>query len=431
MSYNQFDNEYEDFLASIALTFSQASRIDSSLASLSELFLTAFNDATIYTQGSFATNTTVKPLTESQSKTGVAGEYDVDIVIERETWDGAQASLEAIRTAIEEDDKYAQLMLPSVKESCERIEYASEESGVGFHVDLVPIKNTAGNLQVAIRTPDGWRDSDPKAIIEWFNNLANENPFAPAIVMTIKRMRDYYGIADKLPSIMVIALVGSLYSNRGSYVDDLLDCLYKIAVVLQQPNPNINIPVNDENLANKWSGNDQREVFKFFSSSYSNLKTGFDNSDFDEVREVLSDDFPRVKYDARLSSFRSQGWSMTLDGSLSRPIIEADFNSEFINRRTRRRLKATRSGEPIVFKAFRKRLSADEYLQWQVMNDSLSKEVRGRFFDARKAPQQQDVDDFTNYETVKYPGTHWIRYVIINDDSDKVVTIAHKCTVEF
>ena len=431
MSYSQFDNEYEDFLANIALTSSQASRIDSSLASLSELFLTAFNDATIYTQGSFATNTTVKPLTESQSKIGVAGEYDVDIVIERATWVGAQDSFEDIRTAIEEDDKYAPLLLPSVKESCERIEYASEESGVGFHVDLVPIKNTAGNLQVAVRTPDDWRDSDPKAIIEWFNDFANENPFAPAIVMTIKRMRDFYGIADKLPSIMVIALVGSLYVDSGSYADDLMDCIYKIAILLQQPNVVINIPVNNENLANKWSGNDQKEVFEFFGKSYSNLRTGFENSDFDLIREVLSDDFPRVKYDARLSSFRSQGWSMTLDGSLSRPTIEADFNSEFVNRRTRRRLKANRSGEPIVFKAYRRVLIANEDLQWQVINDPSSKEVRGQFFNARKAPQQQDEDDFTNYETVAYPGTHWIRYVIINRALRKVVTVAHRCTVEF
>jgi hypothetical protein len=122
---------------------------------------------------------------------------------------------------------------------------------------------------------------------------------------------------------------------------------------------------------------------------------------------------------------------MTLDGSLSRPTIEADFNSQFVNRRTRRRLRATRSGEPIVFKAYRRGLSANEYLQWQVINDPSSEEVRGQFFDARKAPQQEGVDDFTNYETVKYPGTHWIRYAIIDHASQKVVTVAHKCTVEF
>lgn len=156
MTNDRYDTLFEDYLVKIALTKTQAAKIDKELEGMLSLFLGFYNgDVDIYAQGSYSMGTTVKPLTANQSKNGKAGEYDIDIVLERNSWEDPAGTFGSIRTGIKEDDRYSSLLSSEKKESCERLIYPSNpDTDVGFHVDLVPIKeiNTNAMLPFVPRT---------------------------------------------------------------------------------------------------------------------------------------------------------------------------------------------------------------------------------------------------------------------------------------
>lgn len=431
MDYTHFDTCFEEFLINIALTRSQAQRIDSSLLSLSELFVQSFvGDVEIYAQGSFATSTIVKPLTESQSTNGKAGEYDVDIVLERTNWGGAANSLDKVRELISNNERYAPLLEPPVKESCERIKYAPEQSGVGFHVDLVPIKLDGQDRFVALRTKDKWQPSDPTVIIDWFNGLSKKHQYLPAIVLCLKRMRDVADLQLTIPSVMVLALAGNLYEEQGSYGGDLIALLEKINDFLSASSLDLRIPGVDENLADKWNDEQLKVVKAYFSDVLARLNEAFDADDLDTIRQYLSDDFPSQRYLENLHSLRSQSWAIQLNGSLERPVIKPIPEPKDLNRRTSRLLKFTKKGQPVQFNAEPYKLSDNQTVQWQVLNAKGSDEVRGNFFYAKNANHKISGNDFQNHETVTYKGLHWIRYFIINTKTNTVDVASKKYKVE-
>lgn len=432
--YNRFDTAFEDFLSNIALTKSQAKRIDSALIGLSYLYVEAFEgDVDIYTQGSFATGTIVKPLTEIQSPNGKAGEYDVDVVLERKSWDDATSSLGTARGILANSDRYSALLKPPIKESCERIEYAPEQTGAGFHVDIVPIKFMQETRHVALRSKNRWQISDPKIIIDWYLQNANLHPFLTSVVATMKRMRDVAGYQKLIPSIIILALVGNHYEDKGSYVDDLLNVLDKTCNLLQQTSPQLVIPKVNENLINKWGVDDLSRVKSFFEAARSELKQAFADNDLDAVRRYLSDDFPSELHLPNLQSLRSKGWRIPLDGSLERSNITPVPEPSNLNRRTRRILMFTRRGHKVVFNADPHELSNDQILVWQVLNAPGSDEIRGSFFPAKNASDKVWANDFQNHETVQYKGIHWIRYFIVNKTTGivDVASIKYKVKLKF
>lgn len=428
--YSEFDTVFEEFLINIALTKAQAQRIDSSLIGISEYFATSLQgDVEIYTQGSFATNTITKPLTITQSPDGKAGEYDVDIVFERRNWGGAAEALGEVRNILKDSPRYDDLLLPSFKESCERIEYAAEQGGVGFHVDLVPINVATGKRQVALRTKDTWRDSDPQVIINWFNGHREANPYLGEMVLTLKRMRDVAGMQQTIPSIIILAMVGLLYSETGSYVSDLLNLITRIVRLLEVRLNEIRIPGVNENLADKWNDKQRGEVCTFFLDAYSVLKVCFDSNDLKTVQEVLSSDFPNQKYLEDLDSLRSKGWRLQLDGSLERPVIKPVPEPSDFNRLQKRLLKFKRKGQPVRFNATPFQLRNGQIVRWQVLNAPGSEAVRGDFFPAKNSLQKVSTNSFENHETVSYRGLHWIRYFVVDVNTMTVDIVSKKYSV--
>lgn len=197
MTLNRYDTLFEDYLVNIALTKQQAENIDQKLTETLSIFLSEYSgDVEIYAQGSFAMGTTVRPLTENQSNNG-AGEYDVDIALERAAWGYAQATLESIRTMLTVE--YGDAVDKKLRETCERVHHDIDgQTGVGFHVDYVPIK-LMDTRNAAKRSANAWFPSDTKKLVEWFGESSEANTFLPANILILKRIRDYAELTDDLP----------------------------------------------------------------------------------------------------------------------------------------------------------------------------------------------------------------------------------------
>lgn len=426
MTNKKFDATFEGFLANIALTNTQATKLDSKVAEMYGFFYSAYgDDVNIYLQGSYATGTTVKPLTENQ---GGPGDYDVDIVIERREWNGAMDALVDIEELFSTDSDYADLLSTDKKESCVRLEFGVDAStGVGFHVDVVPILDESGVKKVARRTDNIWEESDSEALIRWTNDFFAVNPYAKAILLSLKRLRDVGDYTIQLTSIIMLSLMKTHYANKGSYFDDLVNLLGKINDEFAKglDNISINNPINNaESLLKKWKKNpDDFEALKqYLSTAYDTLLVGLAEESTFNLREVLSTDFPSEIIDENVDSLRSEGLKIDLSGKLKNgSYIVADAPH------------AVRTEDPFELLFFERskaiKFTATEYdsgkqILWQVNNARGSWDKRGNYFEAMSSGGSpgSSLDPAVNEETEQHLGRHWIRYVAVDGSTVYVIS---------
>lgn len=291
MQNSKYQSALKDYVDAITLTASQADRIDSALKSVIALMLSHFDDAELYAQGSYSTDTLVKPLTSKQGD-GKAGEFDIDIVVERSTWEGAEDALDAISDILTEDGTYGKMELDTSKNSCVRIEYAEGSDGIGFHVDLVPTKNDSGERTVAHRESDTWKPSDAKQFADWFNGKAEANPGIRQVALILKRLRDKNGFTEDLRSITILTLVVDTYYDNDTIMGDLLSVLQSITTKMSDETtpPSILNPVNaGEDLSDGLTN--YPEVREFLIETRKRLVEAIADDDADALKEVFGTGF--------------------------------------------------------------------------------------------------------------------------------------------
>src|SRR5581483_2457595 len=281
MNLVKFNPILEEYIAAVNPTPTQDATINSALVSILGLMLSEFSDAEGYAQGSYATDTIVKPLTAAQSSNGVAGEYDIDIVVERANWGSPVDALDFVGSVLEGDPRYNKMPIDKTKNSCVRIEYAEDSTGVRFHVDIVPTKLENGIRFVADREQGEWKSSDAKLFAERFNQEVDQTPALRSLAIILKRLRDRNGLTDNLKSILVLTLVLGCYAPQGSLMGNLSALLESIKRVLGPagtPPPVINNPVNsDEDLM---SGvKDIEDLREFFAKLNDSLVTALAQDD--------------------------------------------------------------------------------------------------------------------------------------------------------
>ena len=435
---SRFDTLFEDYLSNIALTQTQSSLIDDALSEAISLFMAYYDDLNIYTQGSYAIGTIVKPLTANQSKDGIAGEYDIDIALERESWNEPTEALVKTKQILIEE--YAEKVDKKERESCVRV-YHSKDAGteVVFHADYVPIKTSlyGAYRYVAKRSDNYWADSDTKKLKRWFLDFVKERPFVQALIVMLKRIRDYAGLTDALPSICVMAIVCNSYAQSDSYAEDLLEAVKRITEIFSQPYNQIRltIPTVNENLVRKIKVVDCNRIRITFQRCLSMLDDELlrkGQPDLEKLREYLSDDFPNYlsDYPECLESLRKRGFGIELDGSLKIKEIEED-NKNASSVKNRIWYKYFGRGQKLKFLASRydKTLYG---IRWQVLNANGSEKRRGELFKARgkDGVEGSSSNEFINYETESYDGLHWIKYYVYEKSTKKVVEIGKKFHVE-
>jgi len=431
MNLSRYDTLFEEYLTNIILTRSQADSIDQMLIETLSLFATEYEgDVEIYSQGSYAMGTTVRPLTALQSRDGIAGEYDVDIVLERSVWIDAVSALKDVRNVL--SDKYSAKLDTKLRESCERVLHSTDaDTEVAFHVDYVPIKSIQPTRYASRRSANKWFPSDTKKLIEWFQDTAEVNTFLPSLILIIKRMRDTVGLTSTLSSICITALVCNLYENKSSYADDLLNIINGIIRIFNVPHSLLSVTLEplEDDLASRISEAQQKDILNFFVNARNVLAEGFAGVDTAKLRSVLSVSFPADINDfpAELEPLRQRGWGIETDGSLRITTIrEHQSKGTVITRGWR---KFTGVGESLEFRA-------NEYdkqffgIRWQVLNAQGSPETRGDLFEAHGAGGGKNSNEYINHETEQYGGKHWVKYYVYNKLSKRVVEIGEKFVVE-
>lgn len=290
MDFSKFEETMKNYLEAISLTKTQDGKITEALDDILSVMLTHYPEAKIYAQGSYATDTMVKPLTARQGG-GKAGEFDIDIAIERD-WEGAEQSLDDISEIVKGEETFQNLSVDDTKNTCVRIEHEDDATGVGFHIDLVPTKATDGERYVPNREEDEWKPSDAKQFAEWFNAKADKQPELRSVAVIIKRLRDIADLTNDFKSILILTLVSDNYHSNGSTMADLVNVLDGAQSLFSDPNdpPFIANPVNEgENLAD--GINDYTAVQKFIVETADKLKTAIAEDDAETLKEIFGPGF--------------------------------------------------------------------------------------------------------------------------------------------
>lgn len=430
----KYDSLFEDFLINIALTQTQSRLIDDTLCSTIGLFMSTYDDLDIYAQGSYAMGLMVKPLTSAQSRDGIAGEYDVDIVLERGSWKKPIDSLGSIRKILLTE--YAQKVDHEYRESCERVYHSKDlQTEVLFHADYVPILSQFGNRHIAKRSNNSWHYSDTKEWIEWFSEFVSNKPFVQSLIIMLKRIRDVAGLTKQLPSICITSIVCNCYKQSGSYVEDLLNTLEQISNIFNQPYSNIKIelPTTGEDLTRKIKPTDRNRIKIAFWSCLDVLRNEFlhnNKPDLEKIQEYLSTDFPSnlEEYPECLEALRRRGFGIELDGSLKQTdIIEEAKTASSVIKNTWYKYYGKGKRLKFIANNYDKTIYG---IRWQVLNAEGSDDRRGRLFEAKGKGGNKNSNEFENWETESYDGVHWIKYFIYDKRSKKVVEIGKKFHVE-
>lgn len=262
-----------------------------------------------------------------------------------------------------------------------------------------------------------------------------EEAFLPAIILIMKRMRDTAGLTSVLPSIILTALACELYKDTGCYADDLLSLIKNMSNKLNDNSRplDIRIPVVDENLADNLDTTKIKAIASFFTNSHSELEAGFKKENIDKLRGVLSSDFPtdidEYPY-PELQSLRSKDWSLALDGTLEKTEIFAESKVAQSHATKKRWFKFFTKGESIVFTAQCDHDPHGVSVRWQVINSPESEQRRGDLFKAKKLNGSRSANKFVNEETERYLGTHWIKYFVVDQYTNKVIALGQRWFVE-
>lgn len=265
----------------------------------------------VYTQGSFALGTVVKPTEDSE-------DYDLDLVCEFERQ--YNLSAESLKCDVVKPllEKYKKIKGEIVnKRRCWHVEY---EDLPNFHMDIIPAINRNSHIDITDHNEDSdtyeYIGSNPKGYIEWFNSKKSERrkiilenhcrenatilkssadiekikeynlktPLQKAIQI-LKRHRDIMFADDKdhlKPiSIIITTIAAELYQNEDNIVDTLENILNNAESYINKNMVGTEFHINNptytgkdvENFADKWNAHPERATafFEWLKKAKSDL----------------------------------------------------------------------------------------------------------------------------------------------------------------
>lgn len=414
----QLDTVFEDFIKKIVLTQTQKDRIDKTLETAQDIF----DKAVVKIQGSFATGTTVKPLSEHTSSDGIAGEYDADIVLLSTNWnENSEIALTNIKTILLQH--YESKVDSKKRNSCERVYFDSDNTGVIFHADFVPLLDET-QIKCADRESRRWRESRTFEVIDRYLKFDQENNYATSCLLIFKRLRDYAGLGKNLPSIVLLALHINFYKEGASYCDDLILMCDKAIEILKTNNP-IFIISDDglyqltEDLSEKIES--KSEIIGLLENFRKSL-VDLSIDTLEDIQEYLSVEFPTNanQYPIEMESLRKYGLAYdTRNGFSEYELITSDHSNRFYRLVSRGMI----FNQPvkIIFKVKNHReLNASKVLsaRWRITNDPIKSpnDIRGVLLG--KGTGNEFIH---SNETAKYNGIHRAEVFVTRRGSRKVI----------
>lgn len=282
----------------------------------------------IYSQGSFALGTVIKPIEDSE-------DYDLDLVCEFEQQYGLSAralKCEVVKPLLERYKKTKSDI--ENKRRCWHVEY---EDIPNFHMDIIPAVNRRSHIDITDHNEEtdtyDYIGSNPLEYIEWFKNKKAERrkillenyclehsatlkcsadideikeyhlktPLQKAIQI-LKRHRDIMFKDDtkhlKPISIIITTIAAELYRNEDNIVDTLTNILENAEAYIKKnmigskyhiDNPTYT-GTEKENFADKWNEHPERAdaFFKWLKKAKTDL---VDKRIYDMFRTQLAENF--------------------------------------------------------------------------------------------------------------------------------------------
>jgi hypothetical protein len=416
-------------MESIELTQTQVDRIESARKSLSSELERAFGlrSDEVFTQGSFANGTAVRPVD--------GGHYDVDIVAA--TAEDDDTAADAIRNLYEAlaDTRYKDMI--EERKPCVRVMYADDYIG-GFHVDVVPVRvSTSDDIDAPFESPrkgSGWHPTAPAEYTAW---CANEGEDFRRTVRMFKRWRDeQQDVRKAVKSIVLQALVSRCMPT------DVAGDAERIAATFAEMNallgeleipPCVPNPVlGSEDLAARWSNSD-------FANFKNELKYASDLAaeaiDADNLveacekwSEIFGDDFPTVSGEklgmqvADRSHARppeSRGWTVNLDARYRIRVVAQEVRGRHGKARRYESGGHAIYASPFNNLRFKAVVTgpADIAVWWRVTNTGEHARtqlgLRGDFFKGRDLRGDESADQTENFEKTSYTGSHIIEAFVL------------------
>jgi len=286
---------FDAFYDAISLGEEPTDRIESAVGALTDYLREAYGlDASqVFPQGSWPSGTAVEPADREK------GAYDVDLVAVCAADDATpEEALDDLEETLADNGTYKDRIDRDESRPCIRLRYADVEIG-GFHVDVVPARESDGEAPLEIPRPDeGWRETAPKEYTEWCRDQGER--FARTVKM-LKRWRDVNQTARaSVKSIVLQVLVAKHLPAVTSDAEAILETLEGIdAFLADYPDgpPELPNPILEtENLAARWATSAHKDFRKTVAEAAELARSALDESDeaksHELWRELLGEDFP-------------------------------------------------------------------------------------------------------------------------------------------
>ncbi len=252
----KLNEHFKKFIANISLNPTRVDRIESAISNWEtkfkedEMLKDLFVD--YYTQGSYSTDTGVRPKNKE--------EFDVDVVLvlDLSEEDDPKEILHLIKDRIKSHKDFEDRV--SVKERCVQIKYANE-----FHVDVVPAFEYEDMIKIPSRKENDWIKTNPTGFKEWIKTINKDTDYySSKIVKILKHWRDENVGEETAPkSILLTTFVGNAIVKEPSIAETLIETLTQMVTDIEslisklendEDVPFVENPsLKDENLARKWS----------------------------------------------------------------------------------------------------------------------------------------------------------------------------------
>ncbi|MEM8528748.1 MAG: cyclic GMP-AMP synthase DncV-like nucleotidyltransferase, partial [Bacteroidota bacterium] len=190
---------------------------------------------------------------------------------------------------------------PEKKNSCVRVFFADD----GHHIDL-PIYYKDGDVPELADKKNGWRESDPKAFYEWFNDKAKKNQQLRRFVRYLKAWKNFQE-DEHDNQVIPCGFILTILANDNYRKDDNDDVAFKntLKAIREQLGLGVSFKCyrptkpTDENLLASYSNEEKEE----FLSNLDDLITACDNAAQEEnfkkashyLIEQLGSRFPEGK----------------------------------------------------------------------------------------------------------------------------------------
>lgn len=304
----KLNDHFKKFVANISLNPTRTARIESAINGWETKFKEdeKIKDIFVdyYTQGSYSTNTGVRP------KSGEEFDVDVVLVLDINEDDDPKEILHRIKDRIKSHKGFEDRLKP--KDRCVRINYAND-----FHVDVVPAFTYGDYIKIPSKKEGEWTTTNPAGFKKWCDDINKDSDdYFSKIVKILKHWRDENVGKDTAPkSILLTTLAGNAHVKEPSVAESLVKTLEvmikNLDELVQGLAEDSDVPfvenpsLLDENLARNWTKLKAHRFLSKLRTMKDDCQAALDEKDKDESIKMWQDIFGSTDFPSTLGEAKN------------------------------------------------------------------------------------------------------------------------------